>query len=144
MIRDATHADIPRLVEMGGRFIASSQYGKFFADNATARRDLMARLIDHPDGALFGSEKDGALVGMIGVYAYQHPWSGERIGGEVFWWVEPEARGRRGMKLRRRAEQWAADAGCVRFQMIAPNEKVARAYRRLGYAKLEECYQRDI
>ena len=143
MIRNATHADIPRLVEMGGRFIASSSYCGHFANNANARRDLMDRLMNHPDGALFVSEKEGALVGMIGVYAYRHPWSGERIGGEVFWWVEPEARGC-GMELLYRAEQWADDAGCVRLQMIAPNEKVARAYRRLGYAKIEECYQRDL
>lgn len=143
MIREARLSDIPRLVEMGGRFIRASSYSGRFADNAKARRDLMTRLIEHDDGALFVAEKDGAVVGMIGICAYQHPWSGERIGGEVFWWVEPTARGC-GMKLLHRAEQWAGDAGCVRFQMIAPSQKVARAYQRLGYAKLEECYQRDI
>lgn len=143
MIRDATLADISVLVDMGGRFIHSTSYFGRFANNANARRELMERLIDHPDGALFVSEKDGIVVGMIGVYAYQHPWSGERIGGEVFWWVDPEARGC-GMQLLRRAEKWADEAGCVRFQMIAPNDKVARVYKHLGYAKIEECYQRDI
>lgn len=128
---------------MGGRFLQSSSYRGRFADNAQARRDLMMRLIESPDGALFVSEKDGQLTGMIGVYAYQHPWSGERIGGEVFWWVEPEMRGC-GLKLKRRAEQWADDAGCVRFQMGAPNDRVARVYRRLGYAKIEEMWQKDM
>ena len=143
MIRNATHADISRLVEMGGRFIASSHYSKHFADNVLARHVLMGRLIEQPDGALFVSEKDGAVVGMIGVWAYQHPCSGDRVGGEVFWWVEPEARGC-GIELLRRAERWADDMGCVCFQMIAPDDKVARLYRRLGYTKLEETYQRDL
>jgi len=34
--------------------------------------------------------------------------------------------------------------GAVRMQVIAPNDRVARAYKARGYDKLEEHYQRNL
>jgi GNAT superfamily N-acetyltransferase len=103
----------------------------------------MRRLIDEPYGAIFVSERRGKVAGMIGVCAYPHLWSGQLIGSELFWWVDPEARGS-GIKLLRRAEEWMERNGCSAVQMIAPNDRVARVYKRLGYAKLEEGWQRAL
>jgi GNAT superfamily N-acetyltransferase len=82
------------------------------------------------------------MVGMIGVHIFNHPMSGEKIGCEAFWWVEPEARGG-GLGLLKRGEAWLKAMGAKRIQMIAPNERVARLYRRRGYSKTEEHYQKD-
>jgi Acetyltransferase (GNAT) family. len=142
-IRHARLSDISSLVEMGGRFVRSSAYGKILADDADARKALMRRLIESSDGAIFVSQRNGHLTGMIGVAAYQHPWSGQWIAGELFWWVEPEARGS-GIKLLKRAEYWMKSKGCAIAQMVAPNDRVARVYQRLGYAKLEEAWQRSL
>ena len=143
MIRRAAVQDIPRLVAMGGRFVASSSYRGRMANDAAAQERLMRWLIDKEDGALFVAEQGGRVTGMIGVAAYMHPWAGEWIAGELFWWVEPEARGP-GLALLRCAERWAKAKGCVRMQMIAPNERVGRAYEALGYAELETSYQKDL
>lgn len=143
MIREATIDDVPRLVEMGGRFVGSSNYCGRLANNPRAQCDMMLRLIGHCDGKVFVSEKDGSVTGMVGVAAFMHPWSGEWMAEEVFWWVEPEARGP-GIKLLKRAEQWANDKSCVRMRSSAPNGRVARAYRALGYTKIEEAYLKDI
>jgi len=32
----------------------------------------------------------------------------------------------------------------VRFQMIAPNERLANLYEARGYMKLEEAWQKDL
>lgn len=143
MIREATHRDIPHLVEMGGKFIRSSTYYSRLADNPQARKDLLKRLIESSDGEVFVSERDGCITGMIGVAAYVHPWAGEYVAGEVFWWVDPAERGH-GVRLLKRAEEWMDAKGCTRAQMVAPNERVAKVYERLGYVKLEECWQKDL
>lgn len=143
MIREATIDDVPRLVEMGGRFVANSIYAGRMANNPKAQCALMLRMIEHPDGQVYVSEESGKITGMVGVAALVHPWSGEWMAEEVFWWVEPEARGP-GIKLLKRAEQWADAKSCVRLRASAPNPKVARAYWRLGYTKVEESFQKDI
>jgi len=143
MIREAVAADIPRLVEMGRRFIRESSYRGRIAINGNALKRLMVRLIETPASAVFVSELDGRVIGMVGVHLYGHPMSEELVAGEAFWWVEPEARGG-GLKLLRRAESWAKNMGAVHMQVIAPNDRVARAYKARGYDKLEEHYQRSL
>ena len=145
MIREATVDDVPSLVEMGARFIAETVYRNHVAINPRALANLMLMLIDSSGGAVFVSELDGKPVGMIGAQVYPHPMSMEFIGAELFWWVEPDARGKgSGIKLLKKAEEWADERGAVRMQMIAPNDKVGRVYAALGYTKIEEQYQRDI
>lgn len=141
--RNANADDIPHLVSMALRFIENSEYHKRFAKNPASIESLISRLIEGNEGLLRISERNGVITGMIGACAYLHPWSGEWIAGELFWWVEPQHRGH-GIRLLRQAEQWADDKGCVRFQMIAPNDRVASVYKALGYSKLEECYQKDL
>lgn len=145
MIREATIDDVPSLVEMGKRFISETNYNRQIATNPTALADLMMRLIHATAGVIFVSEMNGKAVGMIGAHVYMHPMSWECCGAETFWWVEPEARGKgSGIRLLKKAEQWADEKGAVRMQMVAPTEKAARVYTALGYVKLEEQYQKDI
>jgi len=143
IMRFAKAGDVPRLVDMGLRFIEESSYNGRLAKNRHALEKLMLRLIEQPDGYLAVSERLGILTGMIGCAAYVHPWSGEWIAGELFWWVEPEHRGS-GVSLMGAAERWANDKDCVRFQMIAPNERLANLYEARGYMKLEEAWQKDL
>lgn len=143
MIRPAVDRDIPCLVEMGLRFLSETEYGTLLQANPEAIANLMSRLIDHDDGAVFVLSDDASLIGMIGMHVFTHPFSNERIASELFWWVNPEAR-RRGMLLFSRAEQWARVQHAVRIQMIAPNDRVATVYRAHGYAKIEESFQKDL
>lgn len=143
MIRQATAEDLGTLVEMGLRFIASTSYRGRLAANPGQIAHLMQGLIWADDGTLLVAEDDGKIAGMIGVCIYVHPISGERIAGELFWWMQPEQRGD-GVKLLKAAEAWADEKCAVRMQMIAPDEKVAKAYQALGYGRLEEVWQRDL
>jgi GNAT superfamily N-acetyltransferase len=142
VIRPAVEADIPALVAMGGRFIATVYAGRL-GDSADARADLMGKLIAHEDATLLVKVKGGVIVGMIGAVVYTQPISGDRIGGEMFWWVEPEHRGQ-GMRLLACAEAWAKAKGAVCFQSIAPSDRTSRLYARLGYVLLETVYQKGL
>lgn len=140
MIRYARAEEIPQLVQMGRRF-RSLLYDEHIADNAAQMARMAAKLIEQ-DGLLV-SERDGRVVGMIGFIVHDHFLSGERTGGEVFWWVEPEHRGE-GLKLMREAEKQARARGAVKMQMVAPNEQVAKVYEHLGYTFVESAYQRAL
>ena len=145
MIRLALHGDIPRAVAMGRRFIAETSYRGGMADNPDRLAETAARLIDGEDSALFVADESDTIIGMIGVYTYTHPYSGERFATELFWWVDPEKRGT-GVRLLRAAEAWARTQGVRSLQVVAPrsNERLGAIYERLGYTRLETCYQREI
>lgn len=128
---------------MGRRFIESSHYRAIVPDNPDQLRTTAAGLITSESGFVAVDDRDGTLVGMIGILLFPHHLSGERIAGEVFWWVEPERRGG-GVRLMKRAEAWAKDHGAVRMQMIAPSAPVGALYARLGYAPVEIAYERAL
>jgi GNAT superfamily N-acetyltransferase len=142
-VRRAVEADLPRLVAMGRRFIAESRYREHIACNPAQLETIMRRLIADDSGALFVADQDGAATGMIGVYAFAHPLDASPRVGELFWWVEPEHRGP-GLDLLRAAEAWARERGARSLLMVAPNKRLAAAYRALGYAKLEEHFTKDL
>jgi GNAT superfamily N-acetyltransferase len=141
LIRAATSADVPRVVEMGLRFRRETNYQRHIAENPAALANMAALLVNA--GGLLVSERERRIVGMIGFYLFPHFLSGEQIAGEVCWWVEPEFRGE-GIKLLRAAETAARAAGAVRMQMIAPTNQVATIYQRCGYEFIEAAYQRTL
>jgi GNAT superfamily N-acetyltransferase len=141
MIRAATADDVPRLVEMGRRFRSETGYAKVLAENPAKMAELATQLA--ATGGLLVSERNGALVGMLGYVIYPHFISGETTCNEAFWWVEPEHRGE-GVKLLREAEKRAKEAGAKNMAMIAPNDRVANLYRRMGYEFVESAYQRTL
>lgn len=140
-LRLAREADIPRLIEMGERFRAGSSYERHLAANPEQMTKMAAQLIA-VDGLLI-SERSGHITGMLGFLVFPHFLSGEVVGGEVFWWVEPEHRGD-GLKLLREAERQATARGAKKMQMIAPTDQVARVYQHLGYDFVESAYQREL
>lgn len=143
MIRPAVPSDVPRIVEMGSHFRDESEYAELLTDNPAQREAMAVRLIEGADSIVLVSEDGGRLTGMIGLLLYAHHLSAELICGEVFWWVEPEARGA-GIKLLRAAEKWAAVNEAKKLQMIAPNSRVGRLYERFGYQLIELNYQKQV
>lgn len=144
MIRRATHADIPRLVAMGERFIGDV-YPAALTFNGDALAALSKQLIDGVGVVFVAEHANGDVLGMIALIAVAHPMSGEMVATELVWWIDPEARGgRAALALLAEAEEWAKLQGATRLQMIAPNDKVCRFYERLGFEKVEVAYMRNL
>jgi GNAT superfamily N-acetyltransferase len=141
--RPATVADVPALVAMGQQFLAASSYHAHLASNPDQMATFATSLIDSPNGAVFVLDHDGRPVGVIGLVVFAHPLSGERMASECFWWAGDEARGH-GLSLLHAAEAWAREQGAERLQMVAPEPRVGRLYRRFGYQWIEESYQRSL
>jgi GNAT superfamily N-acetyltransferase len=142
-IREATMDDIPVLVSMGQQFRASSAYAAHLPENTTQMAAIAKRLIASPEGLVLVATRDGQIVGTIGVLLYPHHFSGLPTAGELWFWVTPEHRGY-GVRLVRRAEQWAQRQGATTMQMIAPTPEVGTLYRRLGYTALEVAYTKEL
>jgi GNAT superfamily N-acetyltransferase len=143
MIREATPDDIPRLVELGVRFMRESDYGQHLAVNEAAIAQLAAMLIEAPHGAVFVAEEAGEIVGTIGVIATHHPHSGEAVMSELCWYVLPRARGC-GVRLLLKAEGWARARGVKKSLVVSPSAAVSDLYRRMGYARLEEQFIKTL
>lgn len=143
MIRPATEADVPDIVAMGLAFLRESSYHATFAENAEQMAATARRLIASADGDLLLLERRGIVLGMLGLIAYDHFISAQRVAGEVVFWVDATARGN-GVALLRAAERWAVAHGAVSMQMISPSARVDALYQRLGYAPIERTFQRAL
>ncbi len=144
-VRQATIEDVPAVQAMFETFVRTSQYQRYVGTNAAASTRLIAHLVTHDDGGLFVVQAEDGLIGMFGIMIYAHPFSGERVAVEAFWWLHPDRRGY-GVYLLRRAERWAAAHGARRLSMMAPADKprVAEIYEALGYDRVEITYQKDL
>jgi len=143
VIRPATRADVPALVVMGQQFAQTEMYRDVLHENPEQMAVVATNLIEHESGTVLVLEREGVLVGMIGIVCTLHFLSGEMYAGEVFWWVTPGQRGD-GVRLLRAAESWAIQHGAKTLQMIAPTERVGQFYDRMGFARMETSYQKEL
>jgi len=142
--REATLDDLDRVCAMFERFRSESHYAQYGPAHPDISTGLIERLIVSADGVVLVAEDMGLLVGMIGLIMSDHPMSGERMATELFWWLEPEHRGR-GAFLLRRAEQWAVRQDAVRLLMISPlSPTVDRMYEAMGYTPVETSWQKPL
>lgn len=144
MIREATLADVPQLVELGVRFMAESGYSWHLSVDRHAQARLACDLIQAAHGLMLVDERDGDIVGMLGAIATRHPHSGDSVMSELFWYVAPAARGS-GVRLLLEAEHWAISRGIRKSLVVAPEgAPVASLYARMGYKPLESQYIKDL
>ena len=143
-IRLATLDDVPAIVAMGLQFIRETVYAGTITENPAQMARIATQLIDGAlDGVLYvGVDGEGAAVAMTGALRFDHPLSGESVVSELFWWTDPEVRGRVGVSLLRALTRWARERGAVGLTMIAPTEDVERIYDRLGFRRMEVSYLR--
>lgn len=144
MIRRAEVADVDAIVEMGQAFLNGTPYKNYLANDPTQMRAVVDMLMGAVDGLVLVAEQGGRLCGMIGMLIFPHFLSGERVAGELFWWVAPDARGSLGIRLLRQAEAWAQSKAVAHVQMIAPDPRVGLIYERLGYHQIETAYFRRL
>lgn len=136
MIREATEADIPAIVEMGRAFNAASRSPVEYDEEQAA--EAARGLIALPDGVVLVSEK-GMIGGAIAPAYFNAAW---RMAVELFWWSED----RQGIRLLRAFEDWAREHGAneVRMTTLASIAGPERILKRRGYSPAEISYTRAI
>lgn len=134
MIRPATLADIPALLDMGKRFSERARLVDHVGYDPASMEATFQQMIEggHP---VFISEQ-----GAIGATQTQHPFNHAHIAAqELFWWSE----GRGGLKLlealTRHCEANCDSLTMITLEAIEP-ERTGKLYERLGFAPLEHSY----
>ncbi len=147
MIRRATEADIPAVIEMSRSFYATTAYAALTPMCEKAVSATAGMLID--SGVLLVAEVDGDLVGMVGLavmpFTFDHDVT---IAAEVVWWVEPDAQGAGiGLALLEAVEPACREAGADAIQMMTlatSPPHAAALYERLGYRHSESSFTKRI
>lgn len=133
---------------MGRAFTEADGFMIPFDEESAGKMTLIC--LKNPGQALFVSERDGRLNGMIlGVLS---PWlwnENVRLATELLWWVDPGARGSRvGIALLDAMTEWAEanEADFISFASIEAiaGDRVSRIYERLGYVLTEKTFTRRL
>jgi len=99
-------------------------------------------------GIVLVLELEGHVVGAIGGLVYPEPSTGARVAQEMFWWVEPEHRGRHSAMLIEAFEYVATSRDVVRVLMSAMvgsrDRPLARWYGGRGYRPLERIFVKEV
>ena len=137
MIREAGLEDIPDLVRMGARFFEQNEWPEGTAYNSEHIAGVFERLIEDEGSVIYVCDR-----GAIGGITFQHYITGQIVAQELFWWVEPEARGD-GLRLLTALEDWAS-ARAESLSMIALEhfKPVGPLYERRGYMRMETMYMK--
>jgi L-amino acid N-acyltransferase YncA len=144
MIRNATPADIPKLVEMGQKLHDETTYAhvSYAADRVANTCLLMMN-----QGFLVVAEKNGEVVGVM-MGDVQTPWyTNERMGFDMTLYIEPEHRnGMMAMRMIKRFEEWCIAMGATQIRpgIGTGNPSVAKLYLALGYKAVGTFFLKDI
>lgn len=144
IIRPATAADAPRLIQMAKAFLIHTRYGEIVRFSEPCLATLIAQVLAL--GAIFVGDVDGRLEGMLGLVELTNPISGDTYADELVWWVEPDARHRSlGPRLLKSAEFWAKSRNLSMIKMVAPTgTHVGSFYLRMGYTPIETAYVKRL
>lgn len=138
MIRQARLSDIPRIVEMGAKFHAMSDYS-FAEFNREATARFLEATINNPDAVIFCHEQ--GMIGGALVPLYFDP--DTKIAIETFWWADSE-----GMALLTHFEWWAEAKGAAAVSMACLEGKrskaLGRVFKMRGYRPTENTYTRVL
>lgn len=144
MIRAAILSDIAELIRFGAPFVRKLPGPPREPDEEACRQYLM-RFIEAPQGALFVSERNGAVTGFICGIVVPDPFTGSVIGMKSSWLVDP-ARPGDGVKLLSHFEAWERDMGADRAitSCLINSPEIHEIYERRGYVQIEVKYERML
>lgn len=141
MIRAATPADIPAIVEMGRAFFAESGFGAYTDYDPESFADSARRIIN---GEVAGSFliADGGMAAAIYYSLYLN--KAQKTAQELFWYAVPEKRNGLGRELLGRLEADAKASGIDLFIAASTaglrDDALNRVYRMRGFAPCEHTY----
>lgn len=143
-IRTVQAEDFMPLVTMGKAFYAEGKLpGHFSAYHFT---EFWTALLESGIGELWVLMKDETVCGAIGFMVTKDPNDGALVANELFWFLQPAARGH-GLALLDMFETRAKNRGCQRMLMVhlasLRSEAVAHLYQRRGYKLLESHYLKE-
>ena len=147
MIRVATVADMPRLLELGRLLLSESSLSRFTFDFAKAS-DSLANIITG-GGVVFVAERDGEIIGGFAGGITELWYSKDKVGFDYSLFVQPGRRnGLTAVKLVTAFETWATELGAVELHLgITTGVNIngtTRLYESLGYQHIGPMFTKKV
>lgn len=145
MIRPATSSDLPAMLPVARKFFAETNLRISLKDEVWVKN--WTGYLNSGIGVVFISEQDGRITGGIGGLRYLNPNDDEPMLSEMFWYVDPAARGHDGLRLKATFQKWAKENGIHWLTMVhldELNSRLGRVYERDGFWKLESHYIKEL
>lgn len=139
MIREATHDDIPALVEMGRQFHAMAPHNPMGAYDGEGVGRMLAFLIESPSAVVL-TNGDGAIGGVMAPI-YFCP--SKLMMEEAFWWAR---KGGRDLLREFEVKSREMGAACLYLSTLE-NEHwhlIDRVVTRRGFAPIERRYVKEL
>lgn len=140
MIREATFADMSRLIVMASEFVRTTQYGRLF--NPDLLPGLVLELLENHVVFVAELAEDKRVAGMLALAIVPHILTGRRYAEEIAWWVDPGYRnGSIGPRLMHHMECYVRQNRLHMVKMLAPaGSSVGDFYKKCGYQELESAW----
>ena len=147
-VRRAETADMPSCLDMTARFHAASPISGVAPFDRDGMAVTLRGMMVNPRAGIWLALLDGKPVGIAGALLYPLYFNpAYEVAQELFWWLNPEARGSGGgEKLFQNVQIWAKDKGASAVFMIALADdrvdKMDKFYRRAGFQPMERTYMK--
>ena len=133
LIRLASSTDKPAILGLLVELATTSRYTGREPLNEGHLATSLDQLMENPNAGFLMASVGEATVGLLVLLLYDDLISGERKAAEVCWFVQPAHRRGTGLHLLDRGESWAIEHGARQLEMLAPDYRFQRAYRRRGF-----------
>ena len=148
-VRRANHEDKKALVKQAEAFFAASPMSERAAFDETGFAKFYDQALESDTFAFWVVDRGGEIVGISGAMTFPFYFAQTHAAQELFWWIEPEARGTSaGKQMMFEIESWAEQVGASHLFMIAlendRSKTMERVYGRNGFAPIERIFIKEI
>jgi len=150
VVRSAEIYDIPAYTDLAGHFFTAGPFAGLVQFNPAKVADFLLTAIQNPAMGVWLAEERGRIVGICGATIYPVYFAPDhKAAQELWWWVEPEARGGgAGKALLDMVELWAREHGASITMMGALEthriDAMTRVYARSGYTPVERIFYKGL
>jgi GNAT superfamily N-acetyltransferase len=150
IVNKATVNDIEDYIGMCAKFHSKSTIKDYAVFDVESMQAFLLNALSNPDIAVFVCKDDNKLIGitagLVFPLYFNHNY---KVAQELWWWLEPEARGSGAGDLMYKAlESWAKEKEANAMFMIAlEDEKVetmAKLYKRKGFVGTERTFIKEL
>lgn len=138
------------MVEIGRQFHSASLYATYGAIFSPEKLgETLEAHIQSPDAHVIVADRCGAIVGVACAVKTQLYMSDDDIAVELFWWVNPDARGgAHAIRMMDELERWARESECKALAMSSmvtiEGSPADAIYARRGYSNIEKSWIKGL
>ena len=149
-VRRANYEDKKAFVRQAEAFFAASPMSERAVFDEHGFAKFYDKALESDTVAFWVVDRGGEIVGISGAMTFPLYFAPTiKIAQELFWWIEPEARGTSaGKQMMFEIEGWAEQVGASHLFMIAlendRSKAMERVYGRNGFAPIERTFTKDL